>query len=93
MEQNLFSILKSRVAGTSLKLVAASGKKGQDLKRKRHTKGFGYLRNCVSYCIYLFSVGEPAWHGPHVEIREQLAGLGDLLPPCGSSGSNSGCQN
>lgn len=57
MEQNLFSILKSRVAGTSLKLVAATGKKGQDLKRKRHTKGFSYLRNCVSYCICLVSVG------------------------------------
>lgn len=57
MEQNLFSILKSRIAGTSLKLVAASGKKGQALKRKRHAEGFGHLTNCVSYCIHLFSVG------------------------------------
>lgn len=30
-------------------------------------------------------------HGPWVEIRRQLVGIGSLLPACGSHGLNSGC--
>lgn len=51
----IFSILNQMVMDASLKLVAASGKKGQDLKRKKKTD-FSYLGSFVSYCIYVFSV-------------------------------------
>lgn len=32
------------------------------------------------------------WHCTHVEVREQLAGIGPLLPPCGSWVWNSDSQ-
>lgn len=47
---------------------------------------------CFKYACMYVCVWVHVWHSIHVEVRGQLSGIGSLLQPCGSWGSNSGCQ-
>jgi hypothetical protein len=44
---------------------------------------------CVCVCVPTFAYMHTC-HSAQVEVREQTAGTGSLLPPCGSWGMNSG---
>lgn len=47
---------------------------------------------CMCVCVCICVVGALSTCGRYVEVKEQLAGIGSLLSPCVSWGSNPGHQ-